>query len=136
MREQWFNRLGNKTRSAIPADQTEVTSLAQNDPSPRSASTKAGHGEHDCAGLNMLDDLLALLMDRHDQPVKEWRQIIRRMVLDRMFTDHTGDSIAQHDAPTMDFQTDLIVHVLEEARQNAMTQGQWSDQPSPPLMCG
>lgn len=85
----------------------------------------------------VLDDFLALLAESHEQPTLQLRPMIRRLLIEKMFMDHTGDSM--HHATGnfhLEKQVDHIVTTLEQVRQHALSRGQWSDQPSPPLMCG
>lgn len=84
-----------------------------------------------------LDDFLGLLEEFHDQPVQGLRLMIRRVVIERAFLDHTGDSMSSPmHGLSLERRVDQIVLVLEKVRQHALDRGQWSDQPSPPLMCG
>lgn len=82
------------------------------------------------------NDLLGLLAEFHDQPAQKLRSMIRRIVIERMYMNHTGDSMANPQMPSLDRQVDYIVSVLEQVRQHAVQRGQWSEQPAPPLMCG
>jgi len=85
----------------------------------------------------LVDDFLALLAEFHEQPTLQIRPMIRRLLIEKMFMDHTGDSM--HNATghwSLQKQVDHIVTALELVRQHAMSRGQWSDQPSPPLMYG
>lgn len=88
-----------------------------------------------------LDEFLGLLAENHDQPVQALRPMIQRLVYERAFLDHTGDSMyATTDSKSLvsqlNMQVDEIVAVLEKVRQHAVSRGQWSDQSLPPLMCG
>ena len=85
----------------------------------------------------MLDDLLALVYEFSQQPVASLRPVIRLLVLERMYLDHAGDSMADGlDDQAAEDHVDTIVRVLEKVRQQALLRGQAINCPVPPLMCG
>lgn len=85
----------------------------------------------------MLDDLLALVFEFSEQPVASLRPVIRLLVLERMYMDQGGDSIAPTTGDeASEHYVDTIVRVLEKVRQQMVFQGHAVRCPVPPLMCG
>lgn len=100
----------------------------------RSRGTSRCSGVHEqCPVVWVLDDLLDLMAEFHDRPVVELRPMIRRLIHEKTCLDNMEPS--QH-SQSIDKQVDLAVDVLESIRRQGLDNGQWSDQPSTPLMFG
>lgn len=136
LHENWPTAASNATPDVAP-DATSDAAPDKLAPSRGEVPEKnPAAGAVPGAGLWVVDELVVLLVAYHDQSTDTLRSKVRRLVLEHMFTADGGDSVMAHDAPSMDSQVDMIVHVLENARQRAFNQGDWSNQPAAPLMCG
>lgn len=82
-------------------------------------------------------ELLALLDEFHDRPVRELAPLIRRLVLEQGFVDENGDSVIdEQEAARLDEVVELVLTALERVRQRFAELGRWSDVPVTPQMCG
>lgn len=97
-------------------------------------SVPSGSGVFEqCPVVWVLDDLLDLMAEFHDRPVQELRPMIRRLIHEKTCLDNMEPTSHRQ---SMDSQVDLAVEVLENVRRQGLDNGQWSDQPSTPLMFG
>lgn len=131
LREKWLKVISIETQP----DRSDEGMDAQTNSSQDGSSGKVAR-EQDCVGLTVLDELVALLVANHDQPVESLRPQIQRLVLEHLFLDQAGDRVMCHDTPSLEMQVDLIIRVLQQARRQALVQGQYSNQPSTPPMFG
>ncbi len=84
--------------------------------------------------MDLLPCLATLLDEHHDRCAQTFEATIRRVVLEQMFV---LDSM-NHEPSQEDFE-DLVlmlVSALETVRHQLLTEGQWSENQSPPQMFG
>ena len=88
-------------------------------------------------GISVLRELVGLLEESHDRPVRELVPTIRLLILEHEFTDHAGDSAGNLSLQErVDELVELFVNLLEKLRQQAITRGEWSELPASPQMFG
>ncbi len=85
----------------------------------------------------LLPDLLALVAEKHERHVRHLAPAIRQMICDRTFLDECGDcAVSIDNEQLVNRHVQLIVAVLEKVRLIALAQGDWSNAPVTPQMCG
>ena len=90
-----------------------------------------------CPPVWLLPDLLAMVEESHDRPVRELTPTIRRMILEHNFVDAIGDGLIESDEQArVERLVQVLVKVLEKVRKTALDEGQWSEAPVTPLMFG
>jgi len=87
------------------------------------------------APLHLIPDLLRLLDDHHEVPVRDLAPTIRMVLSDAHFSQN-GDRIAGDLSAELDRQTAIVICVLEKVRDKAMTEGHWSDAPMSTIWFG
>jgi hypothetical protein len=90
-----------------------------------------------CPVVWVLHDLMQLMSECHDQPVRQLEPAIRRIILEQESADIHGDNVVDAlSRAHMERHVNTVIDVLERIRQQAMLNGQWSDAPVTPLMFG
>ena len=80
--------------------------------------------------LHLVPDLLRMIDDHHDKPVRSLAPTVRELLNQQHFIDVNGDSILGFDMLSeLERQTEIVLCVLERVRQRAFDSGQWSDAP-------
>jgi len=79
--------------------------------------------------------LIDLVASDHEQPVEQRDAAIRELVVEHADLDEAADSVSR-DADRLERCIGLLKAELEQARQQQLEQGEWSDTPVPPLMFG
>ena len=88
---------------------------------------------HPSVAISVLRELVGLLEESHDRPVRELVPTIRLLILEHEFTDHAGDNSANFSLQErVDELVELFVSLLEKLRQQAITRGEWSELPATP----
>jgi len=114
-------RLLDKHCAQVPPDQAHVTLEASR--------------RFLCEG--MIEQLLNLVEEFHQRPVRELEPTIRRMLIDQSFCDDNGDSVTDGlFERTFNAQVTLTVRVLERVRRQGLSQGRWSEMPAAQPMFG
>lgn len=104
---------------------------------PRHLNARRADGMQMCPVNWLLPDLLALIAENHDRPVRELQPMIRRLIEEHDFFDDAGDSMVETDRDELiDDYADLFVKALERVRRQALKQGEWSNLPVTPQMFG
>ena len=83
----------------------------------------------------VLPELVQLVNEAHEQPVRNSASTIRLCLLEQSFVDVGGWA----DGEIQDRQDELVellVDVLEEMRRQSIRKGRWSEMPVTPLMHG
>ena len=125
-RKTCFRRCGEACTSARVRQAAEVIEAAEAEtPLPG------------CPVRWLLTDVLQIIAEHHDRPVEQVRPVLRRLVEEHAHFDDSGDAVLdpKHDQ-SVDQTVELFVEVLEQVRLEAYRQGNWSDAPVTPLMCG
>lgn len=85
----------------------------------------------------VLNDLVQMVAESHDQPVHQMAPMIRRLITEQNFADECGDPIIDADRVAQNnLQVEVVLRVLEQVRDLALTQGLWSNAPMAPQMFG
>lgn len=85
----------------------------------------------------LLHDLLRLIAEGHDRPVRELEPMIRQLIVEKNFCDETGDvCLDDQQRRSIDDYVDVLVRVLERVREQAVASGAWSSLPASAPMCG
>lgn len=99
--------------------------------------TEAADGGTGCPALWVLPELLNLVCEQRDRPVQEMTPMVRRLIVEQSFVDENGDSIFDARARSqVEKQVEVIVRVLESIRQEALSDGRWSNVPLADMMYG
>ncbi len=86
-----------------------------------------------CPLMGYIPELLQMLNESHDVPVKRLARAIRLRVTEGSLIcsiDHEATEVA------IEAHVNLAIEALEEVRRRAIEMGVWSSQPVTPLMCG
>ena len=90
-----------------------------------------------CPVVWVLHDLMQLVSECHDQPVRQLEPAIRRIILEQESADVHGDDVVDAlSQARVERHVNAVIDVLEQIRQQAVHNGQWSDAPVTPLMFG
>lgn len=85
----------------------------------------------------VLHDLVQMITESHNQPVRQMAPMIRRLITEQNFADDCGDPIISVDREAqIDLQVEVVLRVLEQLRHLALDQGLWSNAPMTPPMFG
>ncbi|QNN22374.1 hypothetical protein HED60_08835 [Planctomycetales bacterium ZRK34] len=85
-----------------------------------------------CRCVPMLVDMI---ISEHEKPVKHFEPAIREMIIERCVIG-AAPTCHRCDPHVIDRHVRLLLGELEHIRSNQLEQGDWSDAPVPPLMCG
>lgn len=88
--------------------------------------------ENLCRCVPMLVDMI---IGSHDKPVKHFEPAVREMVIERCVIG-AAPTCNRCDPHVIDRHVRLLLAELETLRNRQLTEGDWSDAPVPPLMCG
>lgn len=87
--------------------------------------------------LWVIPDLIHMVAESHNRPVRELSPMIRRLIAEQNFADDCGDPIINADRESqIDLQVKVVLRVLEQVRRLALDQGLWSNAPMAPQMFG
>lgn len=90
-----------------------------------------------CTIMWLTPVLVDMMAETHEQPADKLGPMIRRLLVEQHFCDDNGDNVvADAEEELLDNLVRLIVQVLERVRRSAIANGQWSNAPVTPLMCG
>ncbi|MCC6580046.1 MAG: hypothetical protein IT440_06355 [Phycisphaeraceae bacterium] len=90
-----------------------------------------------CPAVRLLPQMGQLLMECHWRPVADITLTIQRLIFEQTFVCDQGE-ISRRGCEQLgvDQQVKLMLRVLEDVRQLLVSNGEWSDRPATPLMCG
>lgn len=74
----------------------------------------------------LMHDLMGVVAESCDRPVRSLEPVIRRIVNDRSFVCACGDEAVSQQADEMDRQVEVAIDVLEQVRRRAVEAGLWS----------
>lgn len=84
-----------------------------------------------------LPSLIQVARDHPEQPIEHLRPMIKRVILEQLFIDITGDSIIEsHHHLKVKQYVELTVRVLVRVRRDEFGAEQWADTPITPQMFG
>ena len=84
-----------------------------------------------------LPHLIQVARDHPEKPIEDLRPMIKRVILEQLFVDITGDSIIEtHHHLQVKQYVELTVRVLVRFRWDEFGAEQWSDMPITPQMFG
>ncbi len=89
-----------------------------------------------CPSPLMIEAMVDLVAEDPSRPVAELEPIIHRMLFENQFIDDGGDSVILDGFDSIDVQSQLLVKVLEEVRQQGLREGLWCTMPATPMMFG
>ncbi len=85
----------------------------------------------------VLPCLIRMVRENPDQTVEQIRPTIKRMILEQLFVDVSGDSvIEEHHNVKIKQYVELTARVLVRARRHEAGEALWSDAPVTPQMFG
>ncbi|MEX0885199.1 MAG: hypothetical protein WD009_02060 [Phycisphaeraceae bacterium] len=86
---------------------------------------------------HLLPELVRLLAESDDRPVRELEVTVRHLVIEQGFIDESGDPVvdAEH-GDRRECYVRALLRTLARLRQWAMEHGEWSGLPATPQMYG
>ncbi|MFG0249932.1 MAG: hypothetical protein ACF8OB_13670 [Phycisphaeraceae bacterium JB051] len=89
---------------------------------------------NDRIAKDMLPRLLHLLHDKRDSDVQVLIHSVKRVIIEHMvYENATSQMEWEH---SIEAQTKLVTAVVQAAREKLSAEGEWSDEPVPPMMFG
>jgi hypothetical protein len=89
---------------------------------------------NDRIAKDMLPRLLHLLQEKRDCDVQVLIHTVKRVIIEHMVYENASSQMEwQH---SIDAQTKLVTAVVQSAREKLASEGEWSDEPVPPMMFG
>ena len=89
-----------------------------------------------CPSPALIEAMVDMVAEDPRRPVAELEPVIHRMLFENQFIDDGGDSVILDAFDSIDVQTQILVKVLEEVREQGLREGLWSSMPAAPMMFG
>lgn len=80
--------------------------------------------------------LVDLLYEMHDQPIDRVAPAVRSIIFESCQLDEGGDAAEHSSTGELDSAIFRLVREMDSLRKREASQGAWSSEPVPPLMCG